>query len=140
MAGRTEEIDHTADMGFKAWAATLEELFVVCARAMFEFILAGTVQSSNLRRFPLKVSAASEEDLLREWLAELLFLHSSQRVFFTSFEIEIEGGISLTGAAHGAPMDERMIEKATEIKAVTYHGLRVARIESGFEAQVIFDS
>ncbi len=45
----------------------------------------------------------------------------------------------LTGVAWGEPLDHTRHELAHEVKAITYHGLRVERTADGWLAEVIVD-
>ncbi len=128
-----ELIDHTGDVGIAVRAASLEELYAEAARALFEILAdvpgarpAGTVE------FP--VPSDSPEDGLREFLAELLYRFSAERKMYVSFA---PGPGKVTAGEE--PFDPGRHALRTEIKAVTYHGLRVARERDGWRAQVIFD-
>ena len=45
----------------------------------------------------------------------------------------------LTAAARGEPIDRRRHEMDMEVKAITYHGLKVQRDGDGWLAEVIVD-
>jgi len=65
------------------------------------------------------------DDLLREWLAELLYVQTTHHVLCTGISDFCLTGLSLHAAMHAIPMTSEMIRDATEIKAVTYHGLSI---------------
>jgi SHS2 domain-containing protein len=135
-----EEIDHTADLGIRVRGETLSELFVNAAAAMFHCITGGIPHEAEVRWCEVRIAADSVADLLREWLAELLYRHITAKVVFDAFTISLISETAVHARLRGARMSDETAAAATEIKAVTYHGLYVRRTEEGFEAQVIFDT
>jgi SHS2 domain-containing protein len=136
-----EELDHTADIGIRVRGATLAELFAHAAEALFALILpAPRVDDGSMHVRDIALSAAAPDLLLRAWLAELLYVHTTKGLVFTRFEIPAVTDTMLTARAHGLEMTPAMRRDATEIKAVTYHGLRAERMIDGWEADIIFDA
>ncbi|TLZ54859.1 MAG: archease [Methanobacteriota archaeon] len=132
---RFEELDHTADVGIRAYGATLEELFENAAAGMSSLIV--DLESVKPRgEVEVRVKADDLEGLLVNWLQELLFLHETQHLVFCEFDVAI-GGLDLTGRARGEAIDKRRHELKLAVKAVTYHRLKVDP-EKGV-AEVIFD-
>ena len=134
-----EEIDHTADIGIRVHANTMTELFIEAANGMFQIILEKQAPPSFTETFDIVVQAEKPELLLRAWLAELLYLHATEHVYFSEIIIGELSGTKLHALARGSVMDEAMIRQATEIKAVTYHGLVLAEEDDEYNAEVIFD-
>ncbi len=133
-----EPIDHTADVGYRLHAATLPELFIVAARALFDAITdLETVRPAFART--IHASAGDVEALLVAWLAELNFCCLHGLEVFSQFEIKRFSPTALSALARGEKIDPLRHEIKTEIKAVTYHGLYVRETAAGWEAQVIFD-
>jgi SHS2 domain-containing protein len=59
-------------------------------------------------------------------------------LLFGQFEVHVsEAG--LTGSAWGEPLDRARHNMEHEVKAITYHGLRVEKIGEEWEAEVIVD-
>ncbi len=132
---RFEEIEHTADAGIRAYGATLNELFANAAEGMFSLIadLDGVKPVGEVR---VRLDAQDVATLLVRWLSELLYLHETQQVLFSSFDAEVRGS-SLDGRARGEAIDRKRHELKLAIKAVTRHGLTIDP-DRGI-AQVIFD-
>ncbi len=135
---RFEPIDHTADIGYRLFAPTLPELFVVAGRALFEAITAPDTIQARLQK-PVSVNAADREALLVAWLSELNYLCLTEFLLFQHFDIQSFSETHITAIVHGEKIDPQRHELKTEIKAVTYHGLYIRETEQGWEAQVIFD-
>ena len=135
-----EELDHTADIGIRIRAESRQSLFALAALAMFDIMLAAFKPGAPEKTMEISVTASSPDLLLRELLAELLYMHMTQMAFVTGVHILELTDTMLSAQVTTIPMTDRMIADATEIKAVTYHGLSLLESESGFEAQIIFDT
>ena len=135
-----EYLEHTADAEFIAYGQTLDEAFVNAARATFALIVdPEKVKSSTARE--VRLTSDSVENLLYDWLSELLYLEEVDRIVFSRFEAGIterNGEFVLDGKAFGEPIRPEH-EISLHVKAVTYHDLRVERVNSRYEAQVLLD-
>ena len=138
---RYEYLEHTGDIGIRAYGATLEELFINAAQGLLEAIAdVSTVDATT--ETDIEVSAESLEELMVAWLDELNFRHEVEEAFFQRVEIrEIsEAPYCLTAIAYGEPVDFAKHVVYTEIKSITYHQLIVERTpDNRWIAQVIFD-
>ena len=127
-----------ADFEFEASAGSLEELFAVCGQAAFEAMTdLSEVELKETVNF--EVEGATLEDLLFAFLAELIYLKDVQKIFFREFNVEIEGNYKLKCAAKGESIDRDKHDLRTDVKAVTYHKLKVVKNDYGFNARVILD-
>ena len=132
---RYEEIEHTADVAIRAYGSTLDELFANAAEGMFSLI-ADLDSVKAVGEVEVRLEAEGIPTLLLRWLSELLYIHETQRLLFSSFEVRVVG-TSLQGRARGEAIDKKRHELKLVIKAVTRHGLTVDP-EKGI-AEVIFD-
>jgi SHS2 domain-containing protein len=134
-----EFFDHTADIGVNVNGATLEELFRNAAVALYEAL--GKFEFS--KRLPeklLKLRADSPEDLLRDWMAELLYDFEMQHVCYDRIKIAQISPNYVTANLDGGKVDFKKSQSNEEIKAVTYHRLNVMQLPDGtWRATVIFD-
>ena len=133
-----ELFEHTADLGLRVRAPDLNTLFAEAGLALFTAILEdpGTVVASQ----PLEVRLADDdrEYLLFDWLKTLLYHFDAEHLVFARFDVEVrEDG--LTATAWGEPLDRGRHELGHEVKAITYHGLRVEQTADGWLAEVIVD-
>jgi len=130
-----QEVEHTADWAVRVRGRDLAELFAFAAQAMITLV----TDSTQTEPFPvarrIELSAPDVETLLVDWLSELVYLHETGDVLFCVFEMEEVTSAHLRATVRGRPG----IPMKKEIKAVTYHGLEVRRIRSGYEATIIFD-
>jgi protein archease len=135
-----QHIDHTADVGLKISATTVEELFLAAAEGMFEIILPTEFYSPVTATMDIRLSAENYDGLIREWLSELLYFHATRKMIFSNMKIWSISANNIEAIAEGFQMQESHFQHATEIKAVTYHALYVHETDDGYEAQVIFDT
>lgn len=134
-----EFFEHTADIGVRIRGATLAELFRHAALALYEAM--GQFRlSDRVEEKIIEVEAAGLDDVLRDWLGELLYEVEARGCWFDRVEIEkVEPG-RLMARVSGGPIDFERSLTHEEIKAVTYHQLKVEQQADGaWMATVIFD-
>lgn len=133
-----EIIDHTADVGVKAFGKNLSECFENVARGMFD-IITDKSEVENVGQYDFILEADDLEQLLVDWLSELLFLHSSKNLVFGFFKVDVdEKNKKMTGRVFGEPFSISKHKAGAEIKAVTYHMLEVKKAKKP-HVQVLFD-
>ncbi len=84
------------------------------------------------------VEATDRDTLVVDWLNELLFTFETQRILFSEFQVRV-GPEGLHAVARGEPIEAQRHRLDHEVKAITYHNLRVAHTDGGWEAEVIVD-
>ncbi|MFA4838807.1 MAG: archease [Candidatus Neomarinimicrobiota bacterium] len=133
-----ELFDHTSDLGVIVKGRSLVELFQNSAVAVFD-IMSGSVSSGNSAMLSINLRAENPELLLRDWLAELIFLSNDQKILFNAFHFQKLDRHSLEAEAVGVAYSSDYFPVKKEIKAVTYHQLRVQHSKSGYTARFILD-
>ena len=131
-------LDHTADAGFALTAPDLPQLFERAARGMFSLICDFSAVRLT-RETTIEVEADDVPALLVRWLSELNFRHVTEHILYGTFVITELSESRLRAQVGGEPIDPARHTVYTEIKAVTFHGLEVAKDAAGWRAQVIFD-
>ena len=129
--------EHTADIGIEARGATLEEAFANAARGMFSIIVDGSDIAAREKREIALEETDDDEQLLVDWLSELLYIHDVEGLVFNHFDITIDD--CLHAKAWGEPYSREKHGYGSEIKAVTYHMLTIKRNNKGTEIKVLFD-
>lgn len=133
-----ELIDHTADVGIKAYGKNLSEAFENAAKGMFD-IITDNSEVESVGQYDIKLEAPDLEQLLVDFLSELLFLNSAQNLVFGFFKVELdEKRNSLSARIFGEKYNISKHKIGAEIKAVTYHMLEV-RNKQPYHVQVLFD-
>ncbi len=143
-AGRTitrdmyELFEHTADLGLRAVAADLDSLFAEAARGLFSIIVENLDQVEPGCKVSFHIEGSDPAYLLFDWLNELLVTFDTRHLLFAEFDVHVtDQGVQAT--AGGEQLDTNRHHLDHEIKAITYHGLSVVRIDNGWQAEVIVD-
>jgi SHS2 domain-containing protein len=131
-------VDHTADAGITVEAPDLARLFERAAWGMF-FVIADLAAARPTHTTRISIDAPDRVALLVRWLSELNYLHVTEHHIFSEFRIAGVGERHLEAAVSGEPIDPARHTIFTEIKAVTFHDLRLERDGPGWKAQIIFD-
>ncbi|MFX1482807.1 MAG: archease [Promethearchaeota archaeon] len=120
--------DHTADITIECWAPSLKEAFAEAAKATFEVIL-DTSTVNPQESIDVSVEGIDLQELLVEWIGELIALIDINGQFYTRFEVdaidETADGYSLTAKAWGEAIDHKRHATRTEVKAMTYADMRI---------------
>jgi SHS2 domain-containing protein len=130
----------TADAAFEAYGRTLPELFENAALAMFGVMapleLIGTESVRDVT-----VAAETDEELLFNWLAELVYLKDVHAELYSKFSVRIEYKEELMLAAEirGDAIASVRDSTHTDVKAVTYHKLAIEHRDTGYVATVVLD-
>ena len=133
-----ELFEHTADLGLRATAADLDALFAEMAACLFTAIVEDFTLVRPVLDAAIEVPGADRELLLFDWLKELLHRCEDEQVLFCRFEVNVrDDGLSAT--AWGEPFDPDRHALGHEVKAITYHGLKVEKTADGWLAEVIVD-
>ncbi|NOY79775.1 MAG: archease [Kiritimatiellaeota bacterium] len=133
-----------ADIAFEAWAESPEELIRSAADALLAAMLTAPARVRARCRRRIRVTAGALDLLLYRALEEILFLRDAdgllvryRRVEIRRTKEEIEARIE----AAGEPVEAYRGEFATEIKAITFHELRMAQDARGlWRATVVVDA
>jgi len=138
-----EIIEHTADVGLKANGATLNGLFENAARGMFKIISGAKVDKNESGQINKKIKIKKEADdiegLLVNWLSELLYIFNKEKILFSDFKISELNNKGLIGNSSGKRIDLAHTPLQTEIKAVTFHDLKIKKDKNCFSCKIIFD-
>ena len=130
--------EHTADIGLRVTAASIDELLIDAGRGLASLLVENPNAVRPLVERRLRIDGAELDYLLFDWLTELLYVFSTERLILTHFAIRRdENGFEAT--ARGEPMDPKRHHMEHEVKAITYHDLTCHPTANGYEAEVIVD-
>ncbi len=130
-----EILEHTADVGVRAWSATLEETFRQSTLGLLDIV--GVWQPGEGMREAIAVEGRDLGALLVDWLGEVLYLQDVRDVVITEVHTARVAG----GRAHGwVELAERPSTiEGTAVKAITYHQLQVEQVADRWVATVYLD-
>lgn len=133
-----EVVDHTADIGIVVYGASLEALIAAAAEGMTGLMTDISLISNRLEK-RIELQEADGEALLVAMLNELLYQFEVERLLFSSFDVKIKEGNRLTADCRGEKFDPGRHQIKREIKAATYHNLKIIKEKDGYSARIIFD-
>ena len=84
-----EIFEHTADVGIRIRADDVDELFADAARGLFSLLVTNPdfVQATEETTFRLR--ADNVEDLLHDWLSELVYAFYVRRLVLEDFHVQV---------------------------------------------------
>jgi SHS2 domain-containing protein len=131
-----QELDHTADVLIRVNAPDIPSLFTEAATAMFTLITSNRNDGGIVRVVSLE--GESNEDLLYDFLAELLFIAEVDRLIFSAVTVEISEN-SLHAVARGEVFEPARHAGAMEIKGISYSGMKIQEGKDGYQVDILFD-
>lgn len=130
-----------ADIAIEAYGKNLEELFENSALAIFE-------ESANLKNIKekekksIKINAKNIEDLLYDFLSEILFLKDTYSIIFKKSKIKIQKKgkkYHLNAELYGEKIDRERHELGNDIKAITLHMFKIEKTKKGYKGMIVVD-
>ncbi len=135
--GNYQILEHTADMGIEAWGESSGEMFVQAARGLMD-IIGGETETLGEERL-IEIRGEDFEEILIRWLNEILFLFESRGFFPGEFEIMVLEDHFLRARVMGEQFDSNRHRVEREVKAVTYHQLKVEKSGNEWRARIYLD-
>lgn len=137
-----KHVEHTSDVAFEAYGASLEELFANAALATYSFMtdVEELMKESATAERAVNIQSEDLYSLMFDWLDEILFFFESEMLMFTRFDIKIDDEeFSLSGACKGVFFDPEKHEVGIIVKAVTYHMMEITKKDGRWRARVVLD-
>jgi len=131
--------DLTSDVMFVAEASDLQGLLVESSKALIDVVCQRSKIEPN-ESVEIRAEGESPEELLHEWLSQLLTESDSEEIFFSKFEVQIKeekGKLVAEGKAWGETYTPE--KSGTVVKGVTYYNFSVKKTEKGYRASVVCD-
>ena len=131
-----------ADVAFRAWGESLEELFQDAARATMQVMVEDlrSIASSRTRRVELRASSA--ELLLFDFLQEVVFFKDAEQLLLLPARVEIAasgGEWSMRSTLTGEELNPERHPLLVDVKVVTMHRFSLERRGAGWQAEVVLD-
>jgi SHS2 domain-containing protein len=131
----------TADIGLEITGDSLEQLFVAGAEGMMAIIMGERPSGPVSERYGVTLKAGDMEQLLVDWLSELLYRFDADGLIPLEYRVKISSSptpelAAEVGCCHFRPGIDRAEH---EVKAVTYYKMKVREIDGGYGCHVVFD-
>ncbi|MFH1055328.1 MAG: archease [Candidatus Altiarchaeota archaeon] len=136
-----EFLEHTADLKIRATGKTLPEALSESAKALFEAIASNSKIAPTLER-ELTIKVNKPEILVHDFLSQLIYLFSTEHLLFSEFNLDLKEsiGYKLTAKLKGEKYDPKKHKLVKEVKAATYHEMKVEEGKNGWTIEVICDT
>ena len=117
-----EYLEHTADVMFRAYGKTAEEMLCNAATALFQAMVDPTTIAAQ-ESWTVELEGDDLEDLAYRWLSEIIFLFETESAVFSTFSLQLkqDGKMRLYGKIGGERIDLGRHAFENEVKAVTRH-------------------
>jgi protein archease len=126
-----------SELAVKVTGDSQADLFANSAFALFDVML--DVEKIEIKeRLPLEVEGADRDDLLVNWMRELLYLYQGSGFLLKEFVIREVKETSVKAEVCGEKIDPDRHEIKQEIAAVAYHQSRMTKTGNQWTAQLIF--
>ncbi|HEV2317687.1 MAG TPA: archease [Thermoplasmata archaeon] len=128
----------TADVGIWARADRPDALLEALGLGLFALMTDLRKVRSTEQRV-VQASGSDPESLVVAWLGQLLLLQQTEGWIARELDVRLVGTppTALIATAHGEPFDARRHSSRAEVKAVTYHRMRLDLVRG--RARVIVD-
>jgi SHS2 domain-containing protein len=133
-----ETFDHTADLGLRAQTPDLNTLFAEMAHALTAALVDNPADVRPTSAVTLTIAGDEKHFLLFDWLNAILERFEAQRWLGAQFAVQVSD-VGLSATLHGEPYDPDRHQAGHEVKAITYHELKVVPTDDGWLAEVIVD-
>jgi SHS2 domain-containing protein len=129
---------HHSELAVKVFGSSQSELFANSAWALFD-VITETEKIELKERLPLEVEGTDRDDLLVNWVRELLYFYQGSGYLLRDFRMLELGDKMLKAEVSGEKIDPDRHEIKREIVAVAYDKSRMAKTGDQWTAQLIFE-
>ncbi len=131
-------LEHPADVGIEATGSSLREAFENAALGLLSLITEpATIDPLEERR--IKVTASDYQGLLVKWLSEILYLFDAEEFLVGEVTINLIAPTGLEATVLGEKLNQEKHELKLDVKAITYHQLKIEENKSGCKVRVFVD-
>ncbi len=133
-----ELFEHTADLGLRIRASDMNTLFAEAGACLFSAIVDDVATIEAKQTFTLEIAGTDREFLLFDWLRELLYRCEESHMLFSVFDVQVTD-VGLKATIGGEAIDREKHELSREVKAITYHELKLIQENGEWLAELIVD-
>jgi SHS2 domain-containing protein len=129
---------HQSELAVKVFGSSQVELFQNSGWALFDVTTdIDTIDCKD--SVPLEVEGTDRDDLLVNWVRELLYLYQGSGYLLREFRINELGDKLVKAEACGEKVDPDRHEIKKEVVAIAYDKSRMAKTGDQWTAQLIFE-
>jgi SHS2 domain-containing protein len=141
--GQFATFDHTADIGLRIEADSLEDLFETAAEGLVSLVVTNPQSieaDAGATSDAIDLVAEDPTELLLAYLSAILIRIETQHRVFTRSPVVLFGdGVGLRAMLRGEAIDPNRHVLDHEVKAVTRHGAFIRREGDRWVAELVLD-
>ena len=132
-----------ADIAYESYGKNLNELFENSALAIFE--LSAEVKTIEpKKKLTIKLENKKLNNLLYDFLSEILFLKDSKYMVFRNVKVKIIENkknkiYKLKSTLEGDAINSKKQHLENDIKAITMHMFELKKVKNGYKARIVVD-
>jgi SHS2 domain-containing protein len=131
----------TGDVAFEVYGKDLPDLFSNITQATCAAMAdPKSVEKKEIRM--VKISTQKIEDLIYDYISEIVYYKDAETLLFPSAEIKIKRvgkNFRLSAKLFGEKINPQKHKLKEDIKSVTYHNLKAVKTPTGWKSTVILD-
>jgi SHS2 domain-containing protein len=130
---------HQSELAVKVLGASQADLFANSAYTLFDVMVADLDKVDCKEHIPLEVEGTDRDDLMVNWMRELLYLYQGSGYLLKDFQIREVKDTIVKAEVAGEKIDPDRHEIKQEIAAIAFHKSRMDKTGNQWTAQVIFE-
>lgn len=131
-------LNHSSDLAIKVSGKTQPELLANSAFALFD-LMADLEKVQILDQLPLEVEGADSDDLIVNWMRELLYLFQGSGYLLKEFQIREARENYVRAEVKGEKFDPDRHDIQREIRSVFQRQCRMEKTGDQWTARVVFE-
>ena len=130
---------HQSELAVKVVGDSQADLFANSAYTLFDVLVADLDKVDCKEHIPLEVEGTDRDDLMVNWMRELLYLYQGSGYLLKDFQIREVKDTIVKADVSGEKIDPDRHEIKQEIAAIAFHKSRMDKTGNQWTAQVIFE-
>ena len=130
---------HQSELAVKVVGASQADLFANSAYTLFDVMVADLDKVDCKDHIPLEIEGTDRDDLMVNWMRELLYLYQGSGYLLKEFQIREVKDTIVKAEVAGEKIDPDRHEIKQEIGAIAFHKSRMDKTGNQWTAQVIFE-
>ena len=130
---------HQSELAVRVVGDSQADLFANSAFALFDVMLTAVDNVETKEKIPLEVEGTDRDDLMVNWLRELLYLYQGSGYLLREFQIREVKDTVVKADVLGEKIDPDRHEIKQEIATVAFHKSRMQKTGNQWTAHLIFE-
>jgi protein archease len=130
---------HQSELAVRVVGDSQADLFANSAFALFDVMLTAVDNVETKEKIPLEVEGTDRDDLMVNWLRELLYLYQGSGYLLREFQIREVKDTIVKAEVLGEKIDPDRHEIKQEIATVAFHKSRMQKTGNQWTAHLIFE-